>query len=155
VKRLIAFAIALLLLPLCACQGRQQEQLIQLYFASADQTGPAIVGEPYTGGGEPSAEDLLRALLAGPNSTSLRSPFPAGLSLRGCTLEDGLLTVDFSEQYGGLTDISLTMADYCVVLTVCQLEGVETVEITAAGQAISYRSHAILTPEEAMLAVEE
>ena len=56
-----------------------------------------------------------------------------------------------SEQYGGLTDISLTLADYCIVLTLGQLEGVETVEITSQGHWASYRSHQQMAAGEAVL----
>lgn len=148
-------AAALLLLPLSACAaGSQDDARLQLYFASASSSGPAIVGEAYTSSAAPTAERLIRALLSGPNSEQLYSPFPTGLALRSCTLEDGLLTVDFSEPYGGLTDVSLTLADYCVVLTVCQLEGVEQVEITVSGRTMPYRSHQILTADEVMLDVQ-
>ena len=56
-----------------------------------------------------------------------------------------------SEQYSGLTDISLTLADYCIVLTLSQLEGVESVEISSEGHTANYRSHPLLTAEEAQL----
>ena len=52
-----------------------------------------------------------------------------------------MLLVDLSEQYGALADVSLTLADYSIVLTLSQLEGVEGVEITAGGHRVSYRSH--------------
>ena len=56
-----------------------------------------------------------------------------------------------SERYGELTDISLTLADYAIVLTLTQLESVESVEIISGGYAASYRSHQVLTAAEAML----
>jgi hypothetical protein len=56
-----------------------------------------------------------------------------------------------SEQYSDLTDISLTLADYCIVLTLTQLEGVESVEIVSTSYSASYRSHQILTAEEVLL----
>ena len=52
------------------------------------------------------------------------------MSLRSWTLNNGLLTVDFSSTYGTLSGIDLTLADYSVVLTLTQLEEVETVMIT-------------------------
>ena len=152
-KRMICLPLVLLLLlPLAGCRGRdpdQSAQGIQLYFLSTLAHGPAIVGEDYTGGDDPTPEQLLSALLAGPQGEDQRSPFPAGCYLRSVSLEDGLLTADFSEAYGGLTDVSLTLADYCVTLTLCQLEGVDSVSITVAGRSMPYRSHQILTPGEA------
>ena len=62
-----------------------------------------------------------------------------------------MVIVDLSEQYGALTDLSLTLADYCIVLTLSQVEGVEGVEITAGGHSVSYRGHQLLTAGEAVL----
>ena len=62
-----------------------------------------------------------------------------------------MLLVDLSEQYGALADISLSLADYSIVLTLSQAEGVEEVEITAGGRRVNYRSHQLLSAGEAVL----
>ena len=98
--------------------------------------------------------EILAALLAGPVQEDLYSPFPRGVALQSCTWDEerpGVLLVGFSEQYGALADISLTLADYCVVLTLAQVEGVDTVEIFTQGYQASYRSHQLLDPQEAVL----
>lgn len=77
-------------------------------------------------------EELVDALFSGPTQGGLTSPFPEGLSLQGWSLEDGLLTLSLSEQYGGLADVSLTLADYCLVLTLSQVDGVDAVQIQSA-----------------------
>ena len=102
--------------------------------------------------------ELLDALLDGPPLDSgLRSPFPAGTRLLGWQLDqDGLLWVDLSESYGSLTGIGLTLADYCLTFTLCQLEEVERVSITVSGRTISYRYRQELDPSQAVLSgVEE
>ena len=93
---------------------------------------------------------LVNALLAGPTQGGLVSPFPQGLSLQSWELEDGLLTLNFSEQYGGLADISLTLADYCLVLTLSQVEGVDTVQIQSAGHTYHSRSHQTMKADEVL-----
>lgn len=156
-KRLTPLLVAFLMF-LCACTASKSpdsSHSLQLYFTATDPHGPAIVGQPYPASQSPSPRDLILALLNGPENDALSSPFPRGLTLRGCKLEDGHLLVNFSEQYGGLADISLTLADYCLVLTLCQLEGVERVEITVMGNPIPHRSHQILTAQEALLALED
>ena len=156
-KRCFLALSVLIVLALAACaavRSPDDAQQLQLYFASTENHGPAIVGQPYEGEESPTAEQLIAALLSGPTGEGLRSPFPAGLSLRGLSLEEGHLTVDFSEQYGGLTDVSLTLADYCVVLTLCQLDGIDSVEITISGQSTPYRSHQVLTAAEVMLEIQ-
>ena len=147
-------ALALLLGACTASRPSDSQQGLQLYFLSTQEAGPAVVGQPVPADAGSTPEDLIQALLAGPTKDGLRSPFPKDLRLRSCTLENGLLTVDFSEQYGGLTDVSLTLADYCVVLTVCQLEGIDSVEITVSGRPLSYRGHQTLTKEDAILATQ-
>ena len=98
--------------------------------------------------------ERLEALMAGPADPGLVSPFPRGLTFQWWEWDDshpGNLRVRMSEQYGGLTDIALTLADYCIVLTLSQVEGVEGVEILSAGYSANYRSHQLMTPEEAVL----
>lgn len=141
-----------LLLVLTACvhrQGQTDTSELTLYYRSTQQHGPALVSQPYHGQATPNA--MIQALLTGPEVDTLRSPYPSELSLRGCKLNNGRLTVNFSEHYGGLAGIDLTLADYCLVLTVCQLDEVDTVEITVMGRPVPHRSHQLLTREEALL----
>ena len=79
----------------------------------------------------------MAALLSGPQSAELRSPFPSGVRLRSWRLEEGVLRLDLSEAYGGLSGVDLTIADYCIVLTLCQVEGVEAVDITVEGEPVT------------------
>ena len=99
--------------------------------------------------GDP-VEQLLDLVLAQPQEETLASAIPQGVSLRKWTLNNGLLTVDFSSGYGGLSGVDLTLADYSVVLTLSQVEGVETVMITAGGEMLSYRDHQRLTAQDAL-----
>lgn len=156
-RKLTCLCLALLLF-LSACGGREQEQEetgFRLWFAADDAQyghGPALDSEPYTG--DPEPEELLSALLAGPTQEGLRSPFPRGVTLRQWSWDEerpGVLLVGLSEQYGALADVSLTLADYCIVLTLSQVEGVETVEISTQGYQANYRSHQLLDPQEALL----
>ena len=88
-------------------------------------------------------------LLEGPESEELTSPFPAGVTLRGWELKDGVVTVDFSARYAALSGVALTLADYSVVDTLCQLETVDAVEITADGDRLTYRDHQRMTASDA------
>lgn len=149
-----------LLLPLSACGGREtprEETGLRLWFA-ADETdyghGPALDSEAYPGENEPGPGELLSALLAGPAREGLRSPFPKNVTVSRCGWDEerpGVLLVSLSEQYGALADISLTLADYCIVLTLSQVEGVDAVEISTQGYHASYRAHQLLSAGEALL----
>lgn len=163
-RRISAFALAAALLLLCAACGRQAgeepgEGYVLYFTAAADGEichGPAIAAQPWEPKEGESVDPgvLLQALLSGPAEEGLTDPFPKGLSVRTWERDPeqpGHVRVSLSEQYSGLTDISLTLADYCIVLTLTQLEDVESVEIISAGHTVNYRSHQLLLPEEAVL----
>ncbi len=155
-KRGCCSVLLILLLLLAPCGGGEETPVEGpvLWFCTgaAESHGPALTAQPYEG--EVRPEELLSALLAGPTQEGLTSPFPRGLTLQRCAWDEerpGVLLVDLSEQYGALADVSLSLADYSIVLTVAQVEGVETVEITAGGRQVSYRSHQQMSSREAVL----
>ena len=157
VTRTLAALLAALVL-LAACGGREdrEEQDFVLYYLLEGEPvhGSALDWEPYPGEVDPGPEELLTALLAGPAQEGLVSPFPRGVSLLSWDWDEeepGVLRITLSEQYGALTDISLTLADYCIVLTLSQLEEVEGVEIRSGGHSAGYHSHQTLRADEALL----
>ncbi len=153
-KPLSALALTLLL---AGCSASSGDSGMQLYFrADPQQTthGPAIAAQPYPGRSQPTVDALFSALMSGPTEDHLVSPFPRGVTLLDWELSDGLLTLNLSEQYGGLAEVSLTLADYCIVLTMSQLDGVESVQIQSAGHQAQSRDHTVLQAQEALLSWE-
>ncbi len=152
-KKLMLLTAAALLALTAACAAVPGEDGggLRLYFASQEDSGPALVPVEYSGPENPGVRQLMSALLAGPEETELSASVPGAVALRSYRLEEGVLYLDLSENYGGLTGMELTLADYAITLTMCQLDGVEAVCITASGQPLNYRSHQILSPEEALL----
>jgi len=169
-RALFALLALLCLLSACGGGGEVQERGDYVLWFLADSPavaaeqgafidqgghGPALDREDWSGGkGEPKPRELLSALLAGPTGEGRITPFPRGVTVRGCAFDEerpGVLVVRLSEQYGALTDISLTLADYCIVLTLSQLQGVEAVEIRSEGHSGNYRSHQLLSKDEAIL----
>ncbi|MCD8004926.1 MAG: GerMN domain-containing protein [Oscillospiraceae bacterium] len=158
-KRLIALTACLLTLTGCLYvrqSGEETEQL-GLWFAVVQDGGwgqeSVVALETRDWEDEPDAQALLAALLAGPEGEGLYAPFPEGLSVLELTVEDGLAQVDFNEQYGGLSGFELTLADYCVALTLCQLEEIETVRILVEGELLPYRSRQDLRGSDILLAL--
>lgn len=139
----------LLLLAACALLGAEDppppEGAYALYFAVNPEAGAgggeAAVAREYrvpSGGSDPIPA-LVGALLAGPRDPALRSPFPPGARLRSWAWEEGGgLHLDMSESYGSLSGIDLTVADYCMTLTLCQLEGVEYLHVTVMGEEMPF-----------------
>lgn len=152
---------ALLLLNVTACVKKDAEPTAQyecgLWFAvnhGSDRRGSsAVVCEERAWETVPTARQLLQALLRGPHSDDLHAPFPAGVSVRSVEIleESQTVLVDFSQQYGKLSGFNLTIADYCVALTLCQLPGVENVRITVEGKALAERNRQRLHTGDVLL----
>lgn len=155
-KRRRAWALALasaLLVSLMGCNGRQNQSGLSLWYTADlehwDNATTALESIPYTG--EQTVPALMEALLDGPGEDSqLVSPFPEGTDLQQWQQEGKRVTVDLSWPYGDLVGIELTLADYCITLTLTQLEGVEEVCITANGSQLPYRDRQVFTAEDVM-----
>ncbi|MGN8968519.1 GerMN domain-containing protein [Intestinimonas sp. HCP28S3_D6] len=165
-KRILSLLCALLLLLTgCVRGGEVESGAYEVYFAAplpdsgtdSPVQGPAVQWETRR---LPQDADVLSALveclLSGPVSDGLRSPFPDGVyQVSAPTLTDGVCEVDLSERYGGLSGVDLTIADYCIALTLCQVKGVEAVSILVEGEPISYRDHQLLRESDAVLSSAE
>ena len=123
-------------LSTAAQSSQAPEGAYRIYYAAAasDSQGAAVDYEYWTP--EEGADlvwSLLTAAFSQPEEAGLRLPYPDGVSLRGATLEDGVLSLDLSEQYGELSGVALTIANYCLTLTLCQADQVQAVHITVEG----------------------
>ena len=140
-----------MLLGLSACsEGKGEGTAYQVYFLAEEVGDPhALMSETrVVPAGTNPIDYLLDALLNGPTKENLQRIIPAKVSLRSWTFRNGVLQVDFSGRYGSLSGINLTLADYSVVHTLSQVEGVKAVQITADGETIRYRDHQELLTED-------
>ena len=154
-KKRAAALLAAVTLLLSACAGPEEDaDGLKLWFPTTGGAvrpmAQAVAAEDFTlPEGEPATvERLMDALAEGPAEDGLGAVLPAGAHLLGWTLTDGLLTLDLSAPYGALAGVDLTLADCCITLTLCQLEGVERVCITVEGEAVPGRERQIFTPDE-------
>ncbi len=155
-KRMTALTLAALavLSAGCALLSRetaeaQEPDTYDLYFqvrdleaaGGADAIAAVPCGVQRQDGREAEvlAEELVGLLLQGPPDEAYKSPFPTGTSLRSVRVEDGRAVVDMSSAYRALSGVGLTMADYCVALTLTQIPRVETVSVTVGGRELAYR----------------
>ena len=162
-RRIISIVLALCLtLALTGCgvaRLRQEESGLKLYYCPADLShlsgGDALcyATVPWDtlpdGDRQERVEAALALLMA--DREGFESPIPAGTRLLGCTVLGGTVWVDFSETYGQLSGMDLTTADYCVTLTLTQLEGVHVVRITVAGRELAYRDTNLLLAGDVLL----
>ncbi|MGN1004266.1 MAG: GerMN domain-containing protein [Oscillospiraceae bacterium] len=158
-KKLLALTLALLTLSACgpAAEKNASEGDYGLWFAVERGSGrsdySAVAREGRQWEREPTLRELVQALLDGPESDGLYAPFPSGVTIQSIAVEQETQTVrvDLSEQYGGLAGFDLTLADYCIALTLCQLPGVETVKVTVEGKSIPYRDRQELRTGDVLL----
>ena len=87
------------------------------------------------------AEEVVRLLLGGCDDEDFRLAMPFGTKALACKVSGSTVTVDFSSAYGQLSGMKLTMADYCVALSLAQIPGIYTVRITVNGRELAYRDN--------------
>lgn len=85
------------------------------------------------------AEEVLRLLLSNYQDSAFRRLVPGGTWVQSCQITGSTAIVDFSSAYGQLSGMDLTMADYCVALSLVQIPGIYTVRITVNGRELAYR----------------
>ena len=102
-----------------------------------------------------AARMVLERYWAGPQSSGLKTPLPAGLQLQDVQFGGGRLQVDVSPQYRTLSGIDLTLADSCLTMTLAQLDGVYAVTVTVNGRPLEYRSEQELRLRDMLLSSQE
>lgn len=85
------------------------------------------------------AQQLLDHLLDGPSDPALKNAVPSGTTVDSFHMDGQQAVVDLSYAYSALSGIALTMADYCITLTLTQLDAVSSVRVTVRGQELAYR----------------
>ena len=156
-------ALVLLLSLLCACAAQHAQEMdengYELYFLSDPNSAggsDAIRAQEkrLTLDGAMETEDcvraLMEALLAGPDEPSLSSPIPEGTALKSLKVSGRRAQIDLSAQYA-----RLSLADYCITLTLTQLPNVNAVSITADGRELPYRETQVLLSADTLLSSRE
>lgn len=153
-KRIPAFLLALVLLPVLSGCAKQEQSVekgkaYDLYYEVRDLNdarGGDALGKEHTSvetkmtkNTRRLAGTLLNRLLAGPKTKRLKKTIPDGTILLSLKLNKSHATVNLSAAYGSLSGIGLSLADYCITLTLCQIPGIRTVSVTVRGQELAYR----------------
>lgn len=151
-KKLSLILTAVLLLTLCACAaGSGTEESLSVWFVSRENdVSPELSTVGYAGAAD--VPSLMEALLTGPSMhPGLRSPIPEGTRLLEWSIKGNLANVDLSEEYDDLSGAALTIADYCITLTLTQLEAVENVRITVEGRSVPGRTKQVFSAADVVL----
>ena len=137
-KKCMLFLLALFLLGAAACGrpvGSQSGEGLKIYYAvgGGERAEKGLV-DYVTVSVPEDAEALdfvLEKIFAPPEREGLQSPYPQGTHVLEAKQKDGQVTLRLSNAYSELNGLGETIADYCIVLSLCQLEGVESVSIRA------------------------
>lgn len=149
--RLLCAALGLALACGCAPAATAEKEGLKLWFPTQGrQLTAALDSCPYEG--EATIPAMLDALLAGPpaEEVGLAGAIPKGTRVLSWSLEQRVAHVELSAAYAGLVGVELTMADYCITLTLAQLPGVDGVRVTASGAGQSYRDRHVLYPGDVL-----
>jgi len=148
--RRLCLLLLTLMLFLCACTAETGEKVHmpedvvarEVYYAVQDGvvSGAALRSETrWLDPDMDPVQALLETILSEPLDPQLRSVIPEGTSLQGWNLHNGKLYVDFSQEYGSLSGVDLSLADYSIAMTMRQMENVHVVTITADGETMRAR----------------
>ena len=165
-KRVFAL-LAALCLTLCACGQTQDTGVSLRLYCPADLSeqnksvggGDAVTGIPIPWseitaddrGRQQQAQYIMELLLGACTADGFRSPMPTGTRLLSCTVTGGTVSVDMSSEYDQLIGIDRTIADYCITLSLMQLDGIYAVRLTVAGELPADRTNEVYTSEEVLL----
>ena len=136
-KKSLAFLLAACLLAaLCACAGSGQDgETLEVYrvLKTPWQTnGELLRPETVRFDHPPQVEDALDAVFSEPEDPQLSNGMGTA-AVVDWSLSGGEISLELSEAYGNLTNMRRTIAEYCLTLTLVQLEGVEAVSIYCDG----------------------
>ena len=131
-RRIIPLLI-LLTLFLTGCAQEEQGFFITVYYASSEnvEDKSLAIGKEQrrVQDGSGALETALAAVMERPLDLKLRSTFGEGVSLISYDVEDGEIKLHMSDSYADMPEGDKVIARACLVLTLCALEGIDTVSI--------------------------
>lgn len=84
---------------------------------------------------------LLNAVIAefnaAPSDQKLQSPLGGGTRILGYELSGSALRLEVSPGYAQLSGVDAMLADCCIALTFCALDGVDSVSVWSEGQELT------------------
>jgi len=157
---------AMLSLVFVACEKTQEvidgENTYLLYFlADAESAGGGDAIEaievtlPVEEGAELTevAAAVVEKLIEGTEGGC--SPIGKGIAFNSVFVRGRRAYVDMSQRYGELSGVELSLADYCITLSLTQLEGISSVSITAQGKNPYHRDELVLLERDVLLSTME
>lgn len=160
-KQRLAILLLVLLPVLWACgAGEEEGEQVHgspVYFLSpgAKARGGDLIAsslEPLPEGVplKRAARAVVERLLEGPVQGDLESPLP-GVELLSVDVRDRRAYVDLSGSANRLSGVDLALADYCLTLSLTELEGISAVSVTAEGRPIGQQPKQVFYERDVLL----
>lgn len=136
---IIAATLLLLLLVACTPSGAYvtvYRSVAPHYRTTGEQLRTENVSvEP----GTDFVASLIYAFNSYPAAQELENPLPRDCKILDYRRTGDLITLEVSESYGTLTCVEKTIADCCIALTFCEVDGVNAVKITSGDLTLTRR----------------
>lgn len=111
----------------------------RIYLLAPTEVGQAPMLQAVARDVQGTADELLTALLSGPNTAEIgrqfRSAVPTGTTLRSARLQGGVLLVDLSSDFLQSTGTDVVDALAQIVFTASEADGVRSVRVLVDGEA--------------------
>ena len=162
-RRFLTVVLALaLLLAACAAPAdpEEHEDGCCIYYLAAEEAarGGDRIRESYEkldlpedAGLAEEATALVERMLTGSEDGPLFSPLPQGVELLSLEVRDRTAHVDLSGGMNSLSGVDLTLAYYCLTLTLTALDGVGAVEITVQGRSLGQQPKQVFYERDVLL----
>lgn len=141
-KKILLLMLILVMGTVVGCDKNQPEKKVenqyQIYYSN--NTGTELVSKPYLAKStnpDDLVNELMNALSKEPDSLKCKTIKPDDVELLTFERNDtGQLTLHFSSEYSSLTGISEILLRAAVVKMLCQIDGVNSVEIYVEDQPL-------------------
>lgn len=135
----LLFLLLIMFVTACGEQEISKEgKQYQIYCVSKDET--RLVSHAYQTQTEETdilLAELLTQLETLPDKMEYEAPLDRGFQVEGYVLENGLLTMDFDEQYHGQETTVEVLTRAAIVRTLVQIPGLEHVTFTVQGKPLT------------------
>lgn len=144
-KRLICMALACgMLLSGCTLSTSSDAGTYQFYYQSVASANNIIASSVLASeerkadlSEDTPIQDLVALYLEGPKSDKLLSPFPKDTIVLSCLNYNGDVTLELGGSYRNMDGVAKTIAQACLVNTISQLDGVQTVTVRNDGGTLA------------------
>lgn len=136
---ILLLMMVLALLAGCAAKKREKkEDEIYLYYADKNQTGlVSVLYKPENTEPLAAAGEVLEKMNETSKETGCITAKPATVIINDIQYEDMTLKIDFGDTYMDMNNVTELLCRSAIVLTLTQLNGIDSVSFTVGGEYIT------------------